>query len=87
VIFAMDELLGRIHVDPKIMVGKPVIKGTRITVEHIMNELAVGMPVAEILNQYPRLTEEDIRAACAFAAVSVATLNPPLRSGGGSCDA
>ena len=79
----MDELLARIHIDPKIMVGKPVIKGTRITVEHIMNELVVGMSVAEIVNQYPHLTEEDVRAACAFAAASVATLHPALRSGGG----
>ena len=64
----MNELLKRIHVDPKIMVGKPVIRGTRITVEHIMNELAVGMTPAEIVEQYgPRLTEEDIRAACAYA--------------------
>ena len=65
----MDDLLKRIHVDPKIMVGKPVIRGTRITVEHIMNGLAVGMTPAEIVEQYsPSLTEEDIRAACAYAA-------------------
>jgi uncharacterized protein (DUF433 family) len=83
----MDELFDRIHADPVIMVGKPVIKGTRITVEHIMNELAAGMSAAEILSQYPRLTGEDVRAACAFAAVAVATLHPPLRSGGGGCDA
>jgi uncharacterized protein (DUF433 family) len=64
----MNELLKRIQSDPKIMVGKPVIRGTRITVEHIMNELAVGMSAAEIVRQYgPRLTEEDVRAACAYA--------------------
>jgi uncharacterized protein (DUF433 family) len=64
----MDDLLKRIHIDPKVMVGKPCIKGTRITVEHIMNELAVGMSAAEIVDQYrPRLTEEDVRAACAYA--------------------
>ncbi len=64
----MNELLTRIHVDPKIMVGKPVIRGTRITVEHIMNELAAGMSAAEIVDQYrPRLSEEDVRAACAYA--------------------
>ena len=64
----MNELLKRIQVDPKIMVGKPVIRGTRITVEHIMNELAVGMSAAETVDQHrPRLTEEDIRAACANA--------------------
>lgn len=68
----MDELLKRIHIDPKIMVGKPVIRGTRITVEHIMNELAAGMNVADILHEYPHLKEEDVRAACAYAAVSLA---------------
>ena len=69
----MNELLKRIHVDPKIMVGKPVIRGTRITVEHIMNELAAGMSAAEIVDQYrPRLTEEDIRAACAYASALLA---------------
>jgi len=65
----MNELLERIHADPKVMVGKPVIKGTRITLEHIMNELAVGMSAAEIVVQYgPRITEEDVHAACAYAA-------------------
>jgi uncharacterized protein (DUF433 family) len=68
----MDELLKRIHIDPKIMVGKPVIRGTRITVEHIMNELASGMNVVDILREYPHLKEEDVRAACAYAAVSLA---------------
>ena len=64
----MNELLKRIHSDPKVMVGKPVIRGTRITVEHIMNELAAGMSTAEIVKQYrPKLTEEDVRAACAYA--------------------
>ena len=64
----MGDLLKRIHVDPKVMVGKPVVRGTRITVEHIMNELAAGMSAAEIVEQYgPRLTEEDVRAACAYA--------------------
>jgi len=64
----MDDLLKRIHVDPKIMVGKPVVRGSRITVEHIMNELASGMSAEEIVEQYqPRLTVEDVRAACAYA--------------------
>ncbi|HEX3652015.1 MAG TPA: DUF433 domain-containing protein [Rhizomicrobium sp.] len=63
----MDELLNRVHVDPKIMVGKPVIRGTRITVEHIMNELALGLTAAELVKMYPRLTEDDVKAACAYA--------------------
>jgi uncharacterized protein (DUF433 family) len=68
----MDELLKRIQLNPKVMVGKPVVRGTRITVEHIMNELASGMNVADILREYPRLSEEDVRAACAYAAASLA---------------
>ena len=68
----MNDLLKRIHLNPKIMVGKPVIRGTRITVEHIMNELASGMNVADILREYPDLKEEDVRAACAYAAASLA---------------
>ena len=68
----MNELLKRIHLNPKVMVGKPVIRGTRITVEHIMSELASGMGVADILREYPDLKEEDVRAACAYAALSLA---------------
>lgn len=68
----MNPLLKRIHLDPKVMLGKPVIRGTRITVEHIMNELASGMSIPEILKEYPHLQEEDIQAACAYAAASLA---------------
>lgn len=68
----MNELLKRVHIDPKIMVGKPVIRGTRITVEHIMNELALGLSPAEIIDLYPGLTVDDVRAACAYAAHSLA---------------
>jgi uncharacterized protein (DUF433 family) len=68
----MNELLKRIHLNPKVMVGKPVIRGTRITVEHIMSELASGMSTADILQEYPHLKEEDVRAACAFAAATLA---------------
>jgi uncharacterized protein (DUF433 family) len=64
----MNELLNRIHSDPKIMVGKPVIRGTRITVEHIMKELALGISPAQLIEMYPRLTEDDVKAACAYAA-------------------
>ncbi len=58
----------RIHRDPNIMVGKPVIKGTRITVELLVRECASGMSFAEIMDEYPRITEADIRAALAYAA-------------------
>jgi uncharacterized protein (DUF433 family) len=58
----------RISSDPSIMVGKPCIKGTRITVELILRELGAGHSFADVLEAYPHLTEEDLRAALAFAA-------------------
>lgn len=54
--------------DPKIMMGKPTVAGTRITVELILEKLAAGEPVDQILSEHPRLTAEGIRAAIAFAA-------------------
>ncbi len=63
----------RIEVNPEVMVGKPVIRGTRIPVELILRKLAAKVPVAEILRDYPRLTEEDITAAVAYAADAVST--------------
>jgi uncharacterized protein (DUF433 family) len=57
--------------DPRIMVGKPVIKGTRITVEFILRKVAAGQTIEQILKDYPHLTKEDIRAALEFAAKSV----------------
>jgi uncharacterized protein (DUF433 family) len=68
----MEDLLKRITINPKVMVGKPVIKGTRITVEHVLRELAGGLTPAELLDAYPRLTADDIRAACAYAAARLA---------------
>ena len=58
----------RITRDPKVMMGKPCIKGTRITVEHILRCLAAGDSTAHILANYSHLSEEDIRAAQAYAA-------------------
>jgi uncharacterized protein (DUF433 family) len=63
----------RIEINPAVMVGKPVIRGTRIPVELILRKLAAQVPVAEILRDYPRLTEEDIRAAVTYAADAMAT--------------
>jgi len=60
--------------DPRIMVGKPVIKGTCITVQHILEELAGGMTVDEILEAYPHITREDVQAALDFAAESVRSI-------------
>jgi uncharacterized protein (DUF433 family) len=54
--------------DPKIMMGKPVISGTRITVELILEKLAAGETSEQILEAHPRLTDEGIKAALAFAA-------------------
>ncbi len=53
----------RIIIDPKIMMGKPVIKGTRITVELIVGDLSEGATVEDILESYPHLTKDDILAA------------------------
>jgi uncharacterized protein (DUF433 family) len=58
----------RIEINPEVMVGKPVIKGTRITVELILRELGAGMSPEAVMAEYPQLTREDIRAAQAFAA-------------------
>jgi uncharacterized protein (DUF433 family) len=67
-----EALLQRIVVDPKIMVGKPVIRGTRIPVEMLLRMVAQGIPEAEILGEYPRLQPEDIRAALTYAAEVIA---------------
>jgi uncharacterized protein (DUF433 family) len=58
----------RIALDPAIMMGKPCIKGTRITVELVLRKLGAGRSFADLLEAYPQLTEEDLRAALAFAA-------------------
>jgi uncharacterized protein (DUF433 family) len=58
----------RIEINPEIMVGKPVIRGTRIPVDMILRKLGAGMSVAEIVEDHPHITPDDIRAAQAFAA-------------------
>jgi uncharacterized protein (DUF433 family) len=62
----------RITVDSRVMMGKPVIKGTRLPVEQILRELAGGMTTAEIIDAHPHLKEEDIYAAIAYAADVIA---------------
>ena len=62
-----QQLLKRITLNPQVMVGKPVIKGTRLTVEYILNLLAHGATVEEILEEYDGLTREDIQACLLFA--------------------
>ena len=58
-----DRLKTRVVVDPKVMAGKPVIKGTRIHVDAIIQRVAEGMSFGEILEDYPNLKKEDIKAA------------------------
>ena len=67
----MDELLKRISVNPKVMVGKPVIYGTRLTVEFILGVLAQGDTAEDILTDFPGLDKEDIQACLLFASRSL----------------
>lgn len=57
----------RITVDPEVLIGKPIIKGTRIAVEHILDLLANGWTVKDILKNYPQLRREDVAAALKYA--------------------
>ncbi len=66
------ELLQRVTCDPKVMVGKPVIRGTRLTVDYLLNLMAHGSTVEEILAEYEGLRREDLRAALLFASKSLA---------------
>ena len=63
----MEELLDRIVIDPDVLVGKPIIKGTRIPIHLIIELLANGMTTKQILKEYPQLKEEDIKAALLYA--------------------
>jgi uncharacterized protein (DUF433 family) len=62
----------RIEINPKVMLGKPVIRGTRITVELILRKLGEGASHSELLEAYPNLTENDVQAAITFAADTLA---------------
>lgn len=62
------ELLGRISVDPNVCFGKPCLQGHRIWVSLILDLLADGMTVKEVLGEYPGLTEDDVRACIAYGA-------------------
>ncbi len=62
-----DKLLARIVLNPKVMVGKPVIQGTRLAVDFILNLLAHGTTETKILNEYEGLAYEDIQACFLFA--------------------
>jgi uncharacterized protein (DUF433 family) len=62
----------RISISPEIMLGKPVIRGTRVTVELILRKMGEGATEAELLDAYPQLRKEDIQAAMAYAADALA---------------
>ena len=67
-----NELLKRITVDPKVLRGKPTIRGLRISVEQILKALAAGVPQEDLLRDYPELEPEDIQAVLAYAAEQIA---------------
>ena len=62
----------RIEVNPKVMMGKPVIRGTRLTVELILRKLSEGADEEDLMEAYPKLTREDIQAAIRYAADTLA---------------
>ncbi len=69
---ASQNLHDRITINPKVLLGKPTIRGLRISVEQILNALAAGVPAEDLLQDYPELEPEDIRAALAYAASVIA---------------
>ena len=64
-------MTSRIEINPSVMLGKPVIRNTRIPVELLLRKLSEGATVTELLDAYPRLTEDDIRACLAYAADAI----------------
>jgi len=76
-----EKLLERIEVNPAVMLGKSVIKGTRIPIELILRKLSEGATEIELLDAYPRLTKIDIQAALAYAASTLAHETIILQAG------
>ena len=70
----------RIVIDPEILVGKPIVKGTRLAVDLIIDLLAQGWPESEILRNYPGLTREDIKACLGYASASLSLNFAPFKS-------
>lgn len=68
-----QQLLAHIVRDPQVMTGKPVIKGTRLTVEYVLKLLASGMTMTEIVDEYAGLTIDDVRACLMFAMQAIDT--------------
>jgi uncharacterized protein (DUF433 family) len=77
-----DLIQERIEVNPEVMLGKPVIRGTRVTVELVLRKLSEGATEADLLDAYPRLTRQDIQAALAYAASSLAHETILFQTGG-----
>ena len=75
------DLLERIVTDPDILLGKPTVRGTRISVPFVLYLLAGGADEADIIKHYPRLTVEDIRACCLYASENLAWEKPAWHSG------
>jgi uncharacterized protein (DUF433 family) len=67
-----QKLINRIVCEPNIMLGKPVVKGTRLTVELIIEKIAYGATFEDLMRDYPFLVEEDIRASLLYAAKQLA---------------
>ena len=65
-------IIDRIEINPKVMMGKPVIRGTRLTVELILRKLSEGASEKDLMEAYPKLTREDIKAAIRYAADTLA---------------
>lgn len=75
----------RITCDPAIMVGKPVVKGTRIPVEKVLNQLAYKPDIQELFAIYPELTLEDVKACLAYAQAAIVARHPrPPRQDSGN---
>lgn len=67
------QVLSRIKSDPKVMLGKPIVRGTRITVEILLEKLAAGASIEDILTDYPALERDDVLAALAYARRAIGT--------------
>jgi uncharacterized protein (DUF433 family) len=78
---AMNALLDRIEIDPRVCNGKPVIKGTRIPVSVILEQIAEGVSWEDLLSGYPELHREDIHAALVYATASLEHME--IRTAGG----
>ena len=68
-----DELLERIEIDPKVMLGKPVVRGTRVTVEQVLDTLASDASIDDVLRNHPRLVRDDVLAAIVYARHAIGT--------------